>query len=198
MLAGIRDILIITTLEDQALFQRLLKDGSQWGLNLSYEIQAKPEGLAQGFIIAEDFLNGAPSALILGDNIFFGNGLSEVLKVADSYPSGATVFGFQVANPERYGILGFDQKGAVTSIQEKPQTPLSNFAVAGLYFVDGTAPDRAKLVEPSTRGELEITSLLDGYLREQALRLEKMGRGYAWFDTGTQHSMLKQAILCVL
>jgi glucose-1-phosphate thymidylyltransferase len=190
MLTGIRDILIITTPEDQSLFLRLLGDGSQWGINLSYKIQLNPEGLAQAFILAEDFLAGASSAMILGDNIFFGHGLPEVLAAADTQPSGATVFGYHVSDPERYGVVDFGDDGTVKSIIEKPEIPASNYAVTGLYFVDATAPERAKSLEPSARGELEITALLEAYLRDGNLRVEKMGRGYAWLDTGTHASLL--------
>jgi glucose-1-phosphate thymidylyltransferase len=190
MLTGIRDILIITTPEDQAGFQRLLGDGSQWGVKLSYKIQPNPEGLAQAFIIAEDFLAGAPSAMVLGDNIFFGHGLSTVLAEADSKKLGATVFGYHVADPERYGVLNFDIHGNIKGIIEKPDVPPSNYAVTGLYFVDETAPERAKSVEYSARGELEITSLLEAYLQDGRLNVEKMGRGYAWLDTGTCTSLL--------
>ena len=190
MLTGIRDILIITTPEDQAQFQRLLGDGSQWGINLHYKIQPNPEGLAQAFILAEDFLAGAPSTMILGDNIFFGHGLPEVLAVADAQTSGATVFGYHVSDPERYGVVDFDVDGTVRAIIEKPEVPPSNYAVTGLYFVDGSAPKRAKSVKPSVRGELEITALLEVYLRDGNLRVEKMGRGYAWLDTGTHASLL--------
>ena len=190
MLTGIRDILIITTPEDQEQFQRLLGDGSQWGINLHYKIQPNPEGLAQAFILAEDFLAGAPSAMVLGDNIFFGHGLPEVLAAADAQTSGATVFGYHVSDPERYGVVDFDVDGTVKGIIEKPEVPPSNYAVTGLYFVDGTAPERAKSVKPSARGELEITALLEAYLRDGDLRVEKMGRGYAWLDTGTHASLL--------
>ena len=190
MLTGIRDILIITTPEDQSLFLRLLGDGSQWGINLSYKIQPNPEGLAQAFILAEDFLAGASSAMILGDNIFFGHGLPEVLAVADTQPSGATVFGYHVSDPERYGVVDFDDDGTVKSIIEKPEVPASNYAVTGLYFVDATAPERAKSIKPSARGELEITALLETYLRDGNMRVEKMGRGYAWLDTGTHAALL--------
>ena len=190
MLTGIRDILIITTSEDQAQYQRLLGDGSQWGINLHYKIQPNPEGLAQAFILAEDFLAGAPSAMVLGDNIFFGNGLPKVLAAADAQTSGATVFGYHVSDPERYGVVDFDVDGTVRAIFEKPEVPPSNYAVTGLYFVDGTAPERAKSVKPSARGELEITALLEAYLRDGNLRIEKMGRGYAWLDTGTHASLL--------
>ena len=190
MLTGIRDILIITTPQDQEQFQRLLGDGSQWGINLHYKIQPNPEGLAQAFILAEDFLAGAPSAMVLGDNIFFGHGLPEVLAAADAQTSGATVFGYHVSDPERYGVVDFDVDGTVRAIFEKPEVPPSNYAVTGLYFVDGSAPDRAKSVKPSARGELEITALLEAYLRDGDLHVEKMGRGSAWLDTGTHASML--------
>ena len=190
MLTGIRDILIITTPQDQEQFQRLLGDGSQWGINLHYKIQPNPEGLAQAFILADDFLAGAPSAMVLGDNIFFGHGLPEVLAAADAQTSGATVFGYHVSDPERYGVVDFDVDGTVRAIIEKPEVPPSNYAVTGLYFVDGSAPDRAKSVKPSARGELEITALLETYLRYGNLRVEKMGRGYAWLDTGTHASLL--------
>ena len=190
MLAGIREVLVITTPQDQDQFQRLLGDGSQWGIHLEYKIQPSPDGLAQAFILAEDFLNGAPSAMVLGDNIFFGHGLPEILRVADAQSDGATVFGYHVSDPERYGVVAFDKNGSVQSIIEKPETPPSNYAVTGLYFVDGSAPQRAKRVKPSARGELEITSLLETYLNDGALRVEKMGRGYAWLDTGTHGSLL--------
>lgn len=190
MLAGIKDILIITTPHDQDQFQRLLGDGSQWGIHLKYKIQPSPEGLAQAFILAKDFLDGAPSAMVLGDNIFFGHGLPEILAAADEQMSGATVFGYHVSDPERYGVVSFDENGTVQSIIEKPEKPPSNYAVTGLYFVDGSAPERAKKIAPSARGELEITSLLESYLVEGELRVEKLGRGYAWLDTGTHASLL--------
>jgi len=190
MLTGIRDILIITTPEDQAQFLRLLGNGSQWGVNLSYKIQPNPEGLAQAFVLAEDFLAGAPSVMILGDNIFFGHGLPEILAAADTLTSGATAFGYHVSDPERYGVVDFDENDNVMSITEKPEVPSSNYAVTGLYFVDGTAPERAKSVEFSTRGELEITSLLESYLQDGELVIKKIGRGYAWLDTGTHGSLL--------
>ena len=190
MLAGIRDIMIITTPQDQDQFKRLLGDGSQWGIRLDYKIQPSPDGLAQAFILAEDFLDGAPSAMVLGDNIFFGHGLPEVLAAADAQENGATVFGYHVSDPERYGVVDFDADGTVKTIIEKPAVPPSNYAVTGLYFVDGSAPERAKQVTPSARGELEITSLLETYLNDGALRVEKMGRGYAWLDTGTHASLL--------
>ena len=190
MLTGIREILIITTPQDQDQFQRLLDDGSQWGIRLDYEIQPSPDGLAQAFILAEDFLDGAPSAMVLGDNIFFGHGLPQVLAAADAQKDGVTVFGYHVSDPERYGVVAFDENGMVQSIIEKPETPPSNYAVTGLYFVDGSAPERAKRVKPSLRGELEITSLLETYLADGTLRVKKMDRGYAWLDTGTHASLL--------
>ncbi len=190
MLAGIREILVISTPDDLPQYKRVLGDGGQWGIALSYKEQPSPDGLAQAFILAEDFLNGAPSALILGDNIFFGHGLPEVLAAADAKQNGATVFGYHVNDAERYGVVGFDSSGNVTSIIEKPKEPASNYAVTGLYFVDGTAPERAKKVQPSARGELEITSLLESYLKEDNLTVEKMGRGFAWLDTGTHGSLL--------
>ena len=190
MLAGIREILIVTTPQDKDQFQRLLGDGSQWGLHLEYKAQPNPDGLAQAFILAEDFLEGAPSAMVLGDNIFFGHGLPEDLAVADKRTEGATVFGYHVSDPERYGVVAFDDEGTVQSIIEKPEVPPSNYAVTGLYFVDGSAPERAKQIEPSARGELEITTLLESYLNDGTLYVEKMGRGYAWLDTGTHASLL--------
>jgi glucose-1-phosphate thymidylyltransferase len=190
MLSEIREILIITTPQDQEQFKRLLGDGSQWGIHLDYKVQPRPDGLAQAFILAEDFLDGAPSAMILGDNVFFGHGLPEVLAAADAQTHGATVFGYHVSDPERYGVVAFDENGMVQSIIEKPEIPPSNYAVTGLYFVDGSAPERAKQVKPSERGELEITSLLETYLNEGTLRVNKMGRGYAWLDTGTYASLL--------
>ena len=190
MLAGIQEILIISTPDDLPQYKRVLGDGSQWGITLSYKEQPSPDGLAQAFILAEDFLDGAPSALILGDNIFFGHGLPEVLAAADTKQMGATVFGYHVNDPERYGVVGFDNSGKVNSITEKPKEPASNYAVTGLYFVDGTAPERAKKVQPSARGELEITSLLESYLKEDNLTVEKMGRGFAWLDTGTHGSLV--------
>lgn len=190
MLAGIREILIITTPQDHEQFKRVLGDGQQWGINLSYTIQPSPDGLAQAFVLAEDFLDGAPSALILGDNIFFGHGLPELLSSANSRMEGATVFGYHVKDPERYGVVGFDEMGKVNSVTEKPINPASNYAVTGLYFLDDTAPERAKKVIPSSRGELEITSLLESYLDHDCLTVEKMGRGYAWLDTGTHASLL--------
>jgi len=193
MLAGIREIAIITTPHDQEQFQRLLGDGSQWGLSFEWIIQPSPDGLAQAYILAEDFLAGAPSVLVLGDNIFFGHGLPEILARACAQKSGGTVFGYHVADPERYGVVGFDDAGQVTSIVEKPEKPASNYAVTGLYVLDGDAPKRAKEVKPSPRGETEITSLLMRYLEEGSLTVELMGRGYAWLDTGTHASLLDAA-----
>ena len=190
MLAGIKDILVITTPQDQDQFQRLLGDGSQWGIHLEYKIQPSPDGLAQAFILAEDFLDGSPSAMVLGDNIFFGHGLPEILAAANEKTSGATVFGYHVSDPARYGVVAFDDNGKVQSIVEKPEVPPSNYAVTGLYFMDGSAPQRAKKVKLSSRGELEITSLLESYLSDGCLNVEKMGRGYAWLDTGTHASLL--------
>lgn len=189
MLAGIQEIMIITTPHDREQFERTLGDGSQWGVSLSYMIQPSPDGLAQAFILAEEFLDGAPSAMVLGDNIFFGQGLPLLLQEADR-AEGATVFGYRVADPERYGVADFDEDGTVRAIVEKPPVPPSNYAVTGLYFVDGTAPERARKVEPSERGELEITSLLESYLDDGSLSVKRMGRGFAWLDTGTHASLL--------
>ncbi|MEW2915246.1 glucose-1-phosphate thymidylyltransferase RfbA [Leisingera sp. JC11] len=190
MLAGIREICVITTPQDQEQFIRLLGDGSQWGIELTYVVQPSPDGLAQAFILAEAFLAGSPSALVLGDNIFFGHGLPKLLAAADGQASGGTVFGYHVADPERYGVVAFDADGKAREIIEKPPVPPSNYAVTGLYFLDGSAPQRARMVTPSPRGELEITDLLQSYLNEGALRVETMGRGYAWLDTGTHGSLL--------
>ena len=189
MLAGIRDIAVITTPEDQTQFQRLMGNGSRWGLNLRWIEQPSPDGLAQAYLLAEDFLDGAPSAMVLGDNIFFGHALPKILARADKQSTGGTVFGYRVADPERYGVLDYDGD-QVRGIIEKPAEPPSNYAVTGLYFLDGTAPQRAAKVKPSTRGELEITSLLEMYLEDGALTVERMGRGYAWLDTGTHASLL--------
>jgi glucose-1-phosphate thymidylyltransferase len=190
MLGGLREIAIITTPEDQAQFQRLLGDGAQWGLALTYITQASPDGLAQAYLLARDFLAGAPSAMILGDNVFFGHGLPEVLAAAEARREGGTVFGYHVADPERYGVVEFDSGGAVKSIVEKPERPASNFAVTGLYYLDGQAPDLAADIAPSPRGELEITDLLERYRAAGKLRVEKLGRGFAWLDTGTHASLL--------
>jgi glucose-1-phosphate thymidylyltransferase len=190
MLSGIRDIAIITTPEDQQQFQRLLGDGSAWGLSLTYIIQASPDGLAQAYILAESFLDGAPSAMVLGDNIFFGHGLPNLLRKTDQQATGATVFGYHVSDPERYGVVAFGPDGTAQAIIEKPEVPPSNYAVTGLYFLDGQASERARAVQPSERGELEITSLLQTYLDKGELEVQRMGRGYAWLDTGTHASLL--------
>ena len=190
MLAGIREIALITTPHDQEQFRRTLGDGAQWGIEITYITQPSPDGLAQAYLLAEDFLAGQPSAMVLGDNIFYGHGLPDLMAAADTRPSGGTVFGYQVADPERYGVVDFDAEGQVKSIIEKPEVPPSNYAVTGLYFLDGTAPARAREVQPSPRGELEITTLLEMYLAEGALAVERMGRGYAWLDTGTHGSLL--------
>jgi len=190
MLAGIRDICIITTPEDQSQFQRALGSGGQWGLNFTYIAQPSPDGLAQAYILAESFLNGSPSAMVLGDNIFFGHGLPELLKEAEASLAGGTIFGYHVKDPERYGVVDFDPAGNVRSIIEKPEVPPSHYAVTGLYFLDESASDRARTVKPSFRGELEIVTLLESYLAEGSLQLKRMGRGYAWLDTGTHASLL--------
>jgi glucose-1-phosphate thymidylyltransferase len=190
MLAGINEIMIITTPEDQAQFRRHLGDGQQWGLQLTYMVQPSPDGLAQAFILAEDFLAGSPSAMVLGDNIFFGHGLTELLIAANERQDGGTVFGYRVNDPERYGVVEFDADGRAISIVEKPQKPASDYAVTGLYFLDSKAPERARKVKPSARGELEITTLLEMYLAENTLRVERIGRGFAWLDTGTHRSLL--------
>ena len=190
MLAGIREIAVITTPHDQAQYIQLLGDGSQWGISLTYIEQPTPDGLAQAYILAEDFLDGAPSAMVLGDNIFFGHGLPKMLEVANRRDAGGTVFAYHVTDPERYGVVKFDSDDTVLEIIEKPKNPPSNYAVTGLYFLDGTAPERAKQLKPSERGELEIISLLEAYLHDGTLHVEKMGRGYAWLDTGTHASLL--------
>lgn len=190
MLTGIREIAIITTPHDQEQFQKLLKDGSQWGLSFTYIQQEHPEGLAQAYTLAEDFLDGAPSVMVLGDNIFFGQGLPNLLNAASAITDGGTVFGYHVADPERYGVVAFDGEGRVKSIVEKPNAPETNYAVTGLYFLDGDAPARAKKIEKSDRGEYEITSLLQTYLSDGTLNVKTMGRGYAWLDTGTHSSLL--------
>ncbi len=190
MLTGIREIAVITTPEDQSQFVRLMGDGSQWGISLTYITQPSPDGLAQAYLLAADFLDGAPSAMVLGDNIFFGHGLPEMLEAANARDVGGTVFGYRVSDPERYGVVGFDEQGRVNQIIEKPKVPPSNYAVTGLYFLDGRAPDLAAKVKPSPRGELEITDLLEIYLAEGSLHIERMGRGFAWLDTGTHGSLL--------
>ena len=191
MLAGIREILIITTPEDQAAFKRLLGDGSRFGVAFQYVAQPKPDGLAQAFILGEDFLEGKPSALVLGDNIFFGAGFSGQLARATAKTEGATVFGYPVKDPERYGVAEVDATGRVLNIEEKPKAPKSDLAVTGLYFYDGRASEFARGLRPSTRGELEITDLNRLYLDRGALDLEVLGRGFAWFDTGTHDSLIE-------
>jgi glucose-1-phosphate thymidylyltransferase len=193
MLAGIRDILIITTPEDASQFQRVLGDGSDFGVSLSYAVQPNPEGLAQAFHIGADFVSGMPSALVLGDNIFYGHGLPELLANANAQEEGATVFAYRVTNPEAYGVVEFDEAGTAVTIEEKPARPKSNYAVTGLYFYDGTVVDRARDLKPSARGELEITDLNRLYMDEGKLGVEIMGRGYAWLDTGTHGSLLDAA-----
>ena len=190
MLADIREIAIITTPQDADQFKRSLGDGAQWGLTLTYIEQSSPDGLAQAYILAEDFLSGAPSAMVLGDNIFFGHGLPEVLAAAGAREEGGTVFGYRVSDPGRYGVVEFNAEGRVQAIVEKPAVPPSNYAVTGLYFLDGTASKRAQAVKPSARGELEITALLEMYLEDDALCVQQMGRGFAWLDTGTHGSLL--------
>jgi len=191
MLAGIREVLVINTPHEQALFQALLGDGSQWGMRVEYAAQPSPDGLAQALTIGREFLNGAPSCLVLGDNIFHGSGFTELLKRADARELGATVFGYWVKDATAYGVAEFDGAGRVVGLEEKPQKPKSNYAVTGLYFYDGRAPEFAAALAPSARGELEITDLNRRYLDEGALHLEKMGRGYAWLDTGTHESLLQ-------
>lgn len=190
MLAGIREVAVITTPQDQDQFQRVLGDGSQWGMSFTFITQPSPDGLAQAFILTEDFLAGAPSVLVLGDNIFFGHGLSELLQSADVRPAGASVFAYRVSDPERYGVVAFDAEKRVRKIVEKPEVSPSKYAVTGLYFVDGSASERARRIKPSPRGEVEIVDLLQAYLDEGALTVELMGRGYAWLDTGTHGSLL--------
>jgi len=190
MTGGIREIAVITTPQDQASFQALLGNGSQWGLQLTYIAQPAPEGLAQAYLLARDFLAGAPSAMILGDNIFFGHGLPELLAQADARGDGATIFGYHVADPERYGVIDFDEEDCVRAIVEKPARPPSSFAVTGLYYLDGRAPDLAARLSPSARGELEIADLLELYRAEGSLAFNRLGSGYAWLDTGTHASLL--------
>ena len=193
MLAGIREILVITTPEDADQFKRVLGDGSDFGVSLSYEVQPRPEGLAQAFHIGADFVRGGPSALILGDNIFYGHGLPQLLQNADARAAGATVFAYRVNDPQAFGVVEFDAAGKAVSIEEKPALPKSNYAVTGLYFYDETVADRARDLKPSPRGELEITDLNRLYLDEGAMSVEIMGRGFAWLDTGTHASLLDAA-----
>ena len=190
MLSGIQDIALIVRPEDKHQYQRLLGDGSQWGVSLSFIEQPSSDGLAQSYILAEDFLDGSPSILVLGDNLFFGHGLPELLAKADAR-NGASIFAYQVSNPESYGVISFTEDGVVNSIEEKPKKPASDYAVTGLYFFDGNAPALAKKVQPSARGELEITSLLELYMNDDSLHAELMGRGFAWLDTGTHANLLE-------
>lgn len=191
MLAGIREVLIINTPHEQALFKALLGDGSQWGMRFEYVAQPSPDGLAQALILGAEFLDGAPSCLVLGDNIFHGSGFTDLLKRADARDTGATVFGYWVKDAKAYGVAEFDTAGRVVGLEEKPAQPKSNYAVTGLYFYDGRAPEFAAALKPSPRGELEITDLNRCYLDDGSLHLEKMGRGYAWLDTGTHESLLQ-------
>ena len=191
MLAGIREVLIISTPQDTPRFEQLLGDGSQWGISLQYAVQASPDGLAQAFLIGEKFLNGSPSALVLGDNIFYGHDFAQLMANADAKPAGATVFAYHVHDPERYGVVSFDANGKARTIEEKPVKPRSNYAVTGLYFVDAEAVEIAKAVKPSARGELEITDLIRAYLERDLLEAQVMYRGFAWLDTGTHDSLLE-------
>ena len=191
MLAKIQEVCIITAPENKDQFVSLFGDGRQWGMSLTYIVQPTPDGLAQAYTLAEDFLDGAPSAMVLGDNIFYGSGFTDLLASANDKAVGGTIFGYEVSNPSQYGVVNFDKDGRADSIVEKPNEPKSNFAVTGLYFLDSTAPTRAKAVQPSSRGELEITSLLRTYLDEGSLSVEIMSRGFAWLDTGTHSSLLE-------
>ena len=190
---GIRDVLIITTAQDKNAFEHLLKDGKRWGMNIQYAVQPSPDGLAQALIIAEDFLDGGPSALILGDNLFFGAGFTKATKAASKNINGATVFGYEVNNPKDYGVVGFDKNNKAISLEEKPEIPASNYAVTGLYFYDSNAPEYAKKVRPSARGELEITTLNQIYLDRGELTVELLVEGTTWLDTGTHKSLLQAA-----
>jgi glucose-1-phosphate thymidylyltransferase len=194
MAAGIRDFLIITTPRDQTAFRDLLGDGAKWGIAFRYAVQAEPKGIAQALLIAEDFLDGAPSALILGDNIFYGANLSELMQSASKRTAGATVFGYYVQDPERYGVVQFGADGTVVDLLEKPREPPSNYAVTGIYFYDDRAPEITRSIKPSARGELEITDLNRAYLRDGSLNVERLGRGTAWLDTGTHNSLLDAGV----
>ena len=193
MLAGIREVLVITTPHDQAAFQHLLKDGEQWGMRIEYAVQPSPDGLAQAFLIGEDFIAGDPSALVLGDNLFYGHGMQGLLRDVAQRTDGATVFGYWVKNPSAYGVAELDESGLVIGLEEKPEKPKSHYAVAGLYFYDADVVEHARSLKPSARGELEITDLNRIYLERRALRLEKLGRGVAWLDTGTPEALLQAA-----
>ena len=193
MLSRIREVCIISTPRDLPQFKALLGDGSAWGMRFDYVEQPSPDGLAQAYLLAEDFLAGAPSAMVLGDNVFFGEGLSAKLRAADARTGGGTVFGYRVSDPERYGVVEFDRAGKVLSIVEKPEHPKSSYAVTGIYFLDAEAPARAKAIKPSARGELEITDLLNHYHGDGRLNVETLGRGFAWLDTGTHESLLEAA-----
>jgi glucose-1-phosphate thymidylyltransferase len=193
MLAGIRDVLIITTPHDQAAFRALLGDGSRWGIAISWAVQPSPDGLAQAFLIGRDFIGGDPSALVLGDNIFYGDGMGGLLRNASVRETGATVFAYPVRDPERYGVVAFDEEGRAVHLEEKPRQPRSRFAVTGLYFYDDTVVERAAALRPGARGELEITDLNATYLADGSLHVERLGRGYCWFDTGTHDSLLEAA-----